>query len=257
MQPVAWTRAEALRSRAFWSVCGPVALSLVAQVGFLVHQIAILEVSLGRTGAGFAVAITTIAALLGRLLLGAVADRLDPRIMAAISLATQAAAMTATEDKNEKRADAEKVMRKFVNILQVSPQVSDPERAALRIPIRDKQPTPTDPNAILNIIPPKQHLGTEQPGLVVVHFGPNPLDERRNAKPKGVAGGRILVIDGSVPSGTANIDSLPWRWAGDDTESPFYFKAPAGGIFTFRVQWFDVLMNLGPLGDPVTCAVTA
>jgi len=172
-------------------------------------------------------------------------------------LATQAAAMTATEDKNEKRADAEKVMRKFVNILQVSPQVSDPERAALRIPIRDKQPTPTDPNAILNIIPPKQHLGTEQPGLVVVHFGPNPLDERRNAKPKGVAGGRILVIDGSVPSGTANIDSLPWRWAGDDTESPFYFKAPAGGIFTFRVQWFDVLMNLGPLGDPVTCAVTA
>ena len=94
-QSVAWTRAEALRSRAFWSVCGPVALSLVAQVGFLVHQIAILEVSLGRTGAGFAVAITTIAALLGRLLLEAVADRLDPRITTAISLATQAAALFA------------------------------------------------------------------------------------------------------------------------------------------------------------------
>ncbi len=172
-------------------------------------------------------------------------------------LADQAAAMTSTENKNEKRASAEKVMRKYVNILQVSPQVSDPERAALRIPIRDKQPTPTDPNAILNIIPPKVHLGTAQPGLVVVHHGPEPLDERRNAKPKGVAGARIMVCDGAVPSGTTNIDALPWRWAGDDTESPFYFKAPAGGIFTFRVQWFDVLMNLGPLGDPVTCAVTA
>jgi MFS family permease len=92
-QPIAWTRAQALRSLAFWSVCGPVALSLVAQVGFLVHQIAILQVSIGRTSAGFAVAITTVAALLGRLLLGAVADRLDPRITTAISLATQAAAL--------------------------------------------------------------------------------------------------------------------------------------------------------------------
>lgn len=92
-QPVAWTRAQALRSMAFWSVCGPVSLSLVAQVGFLVHQIAILQVSIGRTSAGFAVAITTLAALFGRLLLGAVADRLDPRITTAISLATQAAAL--------------------------------------------------------------------------------------------------------------------------------------------------------------------
>jgi MFS family permease len=92
-QPVAWTRAQALRSPAFWSVCGPVALSLVAQVGFLVHQIAILQVSIGRTSAGIAVAITTVAALFGRLLLGAVADRLDPRITTAISLATQAAAL--------------------------------------------------------------------------------------------------------------------------------------------------------------------
>ena len=92
-QPVVWTRAEALRSPVFWSVCGPVALSLVAQVGFLVHQIAILQVSIGRTSAGIAVATTTVAALLGRLLLGAVADRLDPRITTAISLATQAAAL--------------------------------------------------------------------------------------------------------------------------------------------------------------------
>jgi hypothetical protein len=28
------------------------------------------------------------------------------------------------------------------------------------------------------------------------------------------------------------------------------------GTFTYRAQWFDRLMNLGPLGDPVSCAVT-
>src|SRR5262249_61358682 len=33
--PPRWTRAEALRSLAFWNVAGPFALALMAQVGFL------------------------------------------------------------------------------------------------------------------------------------------------------------------------------------------------------------------------------
>src|SRR5207244_4202721 len=40
--PSRWTRAEALRSLAFWSVAGPFALALMAQVGFLVRQAAAL-----------------------------------------------------------------------------------------------------------------------------------------------------------------------------------------------------------------------
>ncbi len=39
----AWTRRSALRSTRFWSVAAPFALALTAQVGFLVHQIAILR----------------------------------------------------------------------------------------------------------------------------------------------------------------------------------------------------------------------
>ena len=39
----AWTRPGALRSWAFWSVAGPFALALMAQIGFIVHQIAFLE----------------------------------------------------------------------------------------------------------------------------------------------------------------------------------------------------------------------
>ena len=50
-----WTRATALRSRKFWSVAAPFAMALTAQVGFLVHQIAIVEPSLGRAQAGLSV----------------------------------------------------------------------------------------------------------------------------------------------------------------------------------------------------------
>ena len=91
----AWTRRSALRSTKFWSVAAPFALALTAQVGFLVHQIAILEPIIGRAQAGFSVAALTICAIIGRFGLGAFANRLDMRRFASWSVASQAAALLA------------------------------------------------------------------------------------------------------------------------------------------------------------------
>jgi MFS family permease len=88
-----WTRAEALKSWRFWSIGAPFALALMAQAGFLVHEIAILEPSLGRTQAGAAVALTTAMAIVGRLTVGMVIDRFDHRIVTAVSLASQVVAL--------------------------------------------------------------------------------------------------------------------------------------------------------------------
>ena len=70
-------------------------MALTAQVGFLVHQIAILEPMIGRAQAGFSVAVLTIAAIAGRFTLGAFADRLDMRRFTAWSVLSQAAALLA------------------------------------------------------------------------------------------------------------------------------------------------------------------
>lgn len=88
-----WTRSQALRSWRFWSIAAPFALALMAQAGFLVHEIAFLEPRLGRPQAGIAVALTTSMAIVGRLTLGMVIDRLDQRIVTAASLASQVAAI--------------------------------------------------------------------------------------------------------------------------------------------------------------------
>jgi MFS family permease len=88
-----WTRAEALRSWRFWSIGLPFSLALMAQAGFLVHEIAIIEPSLGRAQAGAAVALTTAFAIVGRLTLGLVIDRFDQRIVTAASLASQIVAL--------------------------------------------------------------------------------------------------------------------------------------------------------------------
>ena len=89
------SRGEALRSRHFWSLAAPFALALMAQVGFIVHQVAFLLPRLGNSGTGLAVAATTVAALLGRVGLGFVIDRLPQRRVTAIALASQALALLA------------------------------------------------------------------------------------------------------------------------------------------------------------------
>jgi MFS family permease len=89
----AWTRAAALRSWAFWSVAGPFALALMAQIGFIVHQIAFLEPSIGRTNAGLAVGLMTVMAVVGRVGIGAFIAKLDVRRVTAVSVLSQAAVL--------------------------------------------------------------------------------------------------------------------------------------------------------------------
>jgi len=87
------SRGKLLRSPAFWTISIPFALALLAQIGFIVHQIAMLEPKIGRAGAGAAVSVMSFMAIAGRLGLAMVVDRLDPRMVTAISLVSQAAAL--------------------------------------------------------------------------------------------------------------------------------------------------------------------
>jgi len=91
----AWSRRRALNSPAFWSVAAPFAVALTAQVGFLVHQVAFLQPVLGRAEAGISVAVLTVTAIVGRLVLGMLAQRINVRRFTACSLASQAAALLA------------------------------------------------------------------------------------------------------------------------------------------------------------------
>jgi predicted MFS family arabinose efflux permease len=88
-----WSRREGLRARPFWTLTLPFGLALIAQVGFIVHQLAFLEPALGHLQAALAVSATTVSALLGRVAAGALADRADRRGLSAVIFAVQAAAL--------------------------------------------------------------------------------------------------------------------------------------------------------------------
>ena len=86
-------RARAFRDVAFLTISIAFALVLFAQVGFIVHLISFLDPVIGREGAAFAVAILTAMAMAGRVLFSTVIDRLNQRLAAAISFASQAVAL--------------------------------------------------------------------------------------------------------------------------------------------------------------------
>lgn len=88
--PRSGDRWATLQTWQFWSVALPFALAIAAQVGFIVHMVAFLLPSLGASGTGAAVTCSSLAAMLGRLALGVVIDRLPRRAITAASVVSQA-----------------------------------------------------------------------------------------------------------------------------------------------------------------------
>jgi MFS family permease len=88
-------RALAARSLQFWTITLPFALVLLAQVGFIVHQMAFMTPMVGRERAGLAVALMTAMAVVGRVVVGMVIDRADRRVASALLFASQALALAA------------------------------------------------------------------------------------------------------------------------------------------------------------------
>jgi len=85
----AWSPLAILRSWNFSTISVPFALALMAQVGFLTHQVAYLSPILGAVGAGWAVSATTFSAIIGRILTGLFVDRLDRRAVACANFLIQ------------------------------------------------------------------------------------------------------------------------------------------------------------------------
>jgi MFS family permease len=78
-----WTRADALRTRAVWTVVFGFGLGLLVQVGFLTHHVSLLVPAIGAGGAAATVTLTAATALAGRMLLARFADGYDVRAVAA------------------------------------------------------------------------------------------------------------------------------------------------------------------------------
>ena len=78
-----------LRDPAFRTLAIPFAMGLMAQVGFLTHQIAYLLTFVGPQAAAWLVSLTTTAALVGRTVTGLFIDRTDRRVVSSANFGLQ------------------------------------------------------------------------------------------------------------------------------------------------------------------------
>jgi MFS family permease len=95
METLPWSRWEVLRTGKLRSVMVAFGIGMMAQIGFLTHQVTMLSGSFGVRDVGYTVSATALSALLGRLALARFADQIDVRIMAALVLSTAAGAYCA------------------------------------------------------------------------------------------------------------------------------------------------------------------
>jgi len=84
---------EFMRTRHFWLVALPFALGLTAQISVIIHQVSFLKPTLGTEGAAWAVSLTSVCAVLGRLAVGLFVDRVNRRAVIAGNFLLQATAI--------------------------------------------------------------------------------------------------------------------------------------------------------------------
>ncbi|MFV0524448.1 MAG: MFS transporter [Acidimicrobiales bacterium] len=89
-----WTRGEAARTVAFWSILVSFLFVLLAQTGFVLHQIAFLTDRMGSANAAaLTLSTTAMGSIIARFAVGMVADRLDKRHLTSGLFVVQALAV--------------------------------------------------------------------------------------------------------------------------------------------------------------------
>ncbi|WP_322819443.1 MFS transporter, partial [Tepidiforma sp.] len=89
-----WTRAQAIRTPSFWAILLAFLLVLVAQTGYVVHQVTFLEDRLGsRSEAALTISVTAFGSIVARLAVGIFADNVDRRWLAIVLFIVQATAI--------------------------------------------------------------------------------------------------------------------------------------------------------------------
>jgi len=89
----AWTRSEAMRTVGFWAIFIAFLLVLIAQTGYIIHQVNFLEDRLGsRSAAALTISVTAFGSVIARLVVGIFADNIDRRWLTVVLFVVQATA---------------------------------------------------------------------------------------------------------------------------------------------------------------------
>lgn len=160
----------------------------------------------------------------------------------------QEAASGAKAAKDEARGGLESVLRGLVNRLQASADVSDQEREAMGITVRDTEPTPVGP-------PTTRPVGIIDSGERFKHIIEfrDEASPRSKARPDGVSGCEIWMKIGDAPVGPNDVTYLC-----TDTRTPYMLEvdqAEAGKMAHYMLRWVSTRNEPGPWSETVSATI--
>lgn len=165
----------------------------------------------------------------------------------------QLAAGAARQKKDDTRDRFETALRNLVRKVQASSLVTDDQRRAMGITVRDSTPT-ANTAATLSATRPIGVVDTSMRLRHEIKF----FDESTptsKAKPKGVMGCEILVkIDGTPP-----LDVSECQMIALDTASPYvaeYGGEQAGKTAYYMFRWVNTRGEKGPVSGTVAATIT-
>lgn len=144
------------------------------------------------------------------------------------------------------------LVRRDVRQLQAAPNMTDPVRALYGITVPG-QNQPPGPDAVETMEPPLLSINFGLRQRTIVHAGPNPENERNNAKPAGVKAIRIWFHLGGIPPNEAD-----WVFLLDMTDSPYEHVIGNATAVTiaYRAAYLGGENKLSAPSDPAVVQVT-
>ena len=163
-------------------------------------------------------------------------------------ITARSAAESALQTKEMTRKTHETSVRTLVRQLQANPNMTDAQRAALGITLRQAMKTSVG-------VPTSQPLATIDASDRLRHII-NFVDQdtpTRRAKPSGVMGCEIWVKVGSLPADPSELQFL-----GLDTQAPYtaqYQGADAGKTAYYMLRWVNRRGEPGPWSQTVSATI--
>lgn len=148
--------------------------------------------------------------------------------------------------KNETRSDAEAYARLLVRIVQATPIVTDEQRSALSITVRDRNPSPVPrPNEA-----PHAFVDLVRGSTVRVRLRSE--ESPRRSKPEGVAGAMIYSFVGDTPPDEIHDWAFNGATTRTTTEITFGDGIQPGARVWITACWFNPRAQRGPAAQPAS-----
>lgn len=155
--------------------------------------------------------------------------------------------------KDDQRKAAVDLARQAVRILQASPAMTNVLREEAGITIPESAPAVYRPELIQRQVPPLVLLDWSHRSKMIIHYGPNPANERENPMPPGMVGVRIWMSDKGREAAESE-----WTFLAGHRRSPYIHKLNNNRSITiaYRVQYIDRAQNAGSFSIPVEGTVS-